>query len=397
MTYISSKTVKQSGVLVALLALIGIFVSVAMFQTTRAQSDGVLDADEHVITVYDDGAKKGFFTKASTLGAALKEAGVEINSYDRTEPELSEELVAASYEVNIYRARPVIVRDGSNETKVITAFRTGEQIAEQAGITLHDEDSVSLARSKDIISEGAAEVMTISRATEFTLDFYGKTSVAYTQEQTVAEMIAKRGIKLEKNDRTQPAINTPMTPGMTVKIWREGKQTLTVEEPIKYTTEKINDANREIGFKEVKTPGKDGKRTVTYEVLMQNGVEVSRVEINSNILEQPVQQVEIVGSKNNFSGSLNEWLLALRTCETGGNYAAATGNGYYGAYQFLPSTWNSIASKIGRSDLVGVLPSQASPVDQDTMVVANANMTAGLSTQHPGCYKKLGLSNKPPA
>ena len=31
--------------------------------------------------------------------------------------------------------------------------------------------------------------------------------------------------------------------------------------------------------------------------------------------------------------------LALRMCESGGNYAADTGNGYYGAYQFSPSTW----------------------------------------------------------
>jgi hypothetical protein len=31
--------------------------------------------------------------------------------------------------------------------------------------------------------------------------------------------------------------------------------------------------------------------------------------------------------------------LALRMCESGGNYAADTGNGYYGAYQFALSTW----------------------------------------------------------
>ncbi|HVC24552.1 MAG TPA: transglycosylase family protein [Acidimicrobiales bacterium] len=34
--------------------------------------------------------------------------------------------------------------------------------------------------------------------------------------------------------------------------------------------------------------------------------------------------------------------LALRTCESGGNYRADTGNGYFGAYQFLPTTWWSL-------------------------------------------------------
>jgi hypothetical protein len=40
---------------------------------------------------------------------------------------------------------------------------------------------------------------------------------------------------------------------------------------------------------------------------------------------------------------------------------------YYGAYQFLPTTWNSVASHAGRLDLVGVLPSQAAEYDQDEM------------------------------
>lgn len=32
----------------------------------------------------------------------------------------------------------------------------------------------------------------------------------------------------------------------------------------------------------------------------------------------------------------------LRVCESGGNYAANSGNGYYGAYQFSLRTWQSL-------------------------------------------------------
>lgn len=48
-----------------------------------------------------------------------------------------------------------------------------------------------------------------------------------------------------------------------------------------------------------------------------------------------------------------------------GWYTANTGNGYYGAYQFLQSTWNTTVRAMGREDLVGVRPSDASPEDQD--------------------------------
>lgn len=99
---------------------------------------------------------------------------------------------------------------------------------------------------------------------------------------------------------------------------------------------------------------------------------------------------------NNYGRNLAEWLRVLRMCESGGNYAINTGNGFYGAYQFMISTWDSVASRI-RPDLVGVRPDLASPADQDYMIVENTKMSAGgLSTQNPGCYKKHGLSVQPP-
>jgi peptidoglycan hydrolase CwlO-like protein len=61
------------------------------------------------------------------------------------------------------------------------------------------------------------------------------------------------------------------------------------------------------------------------------------------------------------------FLACTRARESGGNYAAVNPSGYYGAYQFSPSTWNVTASHAGRVDLVGVLPSRAAPADQDEL------------------------------
>ena len=60
--------------------------------------------------------------------------------------------------------------------------------------------------------------------------------------------------------------------------------------------------------------------------------------------------------------------------ESHGNYSIVSSNGvYHGAYQFSVSTWNTVAQHAGRGDLVGVLPSQASPADQDAMALALYN------------------------
>lgn len=48
-------------------------------------------------------------------------------------------------------------------------------------------------------------------------------------------------------------------------------------------------------------------------------------------------------------------------------YHTATGNGYWGAYQFLQSTWDNTARHAGWNGLVGVRPSSASVAEQDQM------------------------------
>jgi hypothetical protein len=54
----------------------------------------------------------------------------------------------------------------------------------------------------------------------------------------------------------------------------------------------------------------------------------------------------------------------------GGYHAVSPGGVYRGAYQFLRSTWDNVARRLGRFDLVGVDPAAASPHDQDLLALA---------------------------
>ena len=78
----------------------------------------------------------------------------------------------------------------------------------------------------------------------------------------------------------------------------------------------------------------------------------------------------------------------IRQCESGGNYATNTGNGFYGAYQFTQQTWNGL----GYSGT----PSSASPATQDQ--AAAKDMAQSGAGQWPVCGAGGGASSyTPPA
>jgi TolA-binding protein len=85
---------------------------------------------------------------------------------------------------------------------------------------------------------------------------------------------------------------------------------------------------------------------------------------------EPTATIPVVAPPGGGTSNVHNepFLVCTRARESNGNYGAVSSNGlYFGAYQFLPTTWNSVASHAGRLDLVGVLPSHASPADQDEM------------------------------
>lgn len=309
------------SVSLAILGLFGVFAGSLVARPAAASSE-----NGRLISVHDRGKQTVFLTQADTLKDAFKEAGIEVDSHDAVEPAIDEKLVASDYQVNIYRARPVTVIDGATRLKVITPYQTAEQIIADVGISLHPEDTTSLSRSTDIISDGAGLKLEIKRATALTLDLYGKRTEIRTQMTTVGEMLKEKGITLAENDRASREPSTPITTGLEVRVWREGTQTISVDEAVAFGIEQIKDADRPIGYKAVRTAGIDGQRSATYEINVINGQQVSQTEIAAIITQQPQTQVEVIGSKPNLlpytgGGSKTEWLAASNIPQESWGYA----------------------------------------------------------------------------
>lgn len=289
------RTTTPFGAIIAAFSFL--LLSIVFIIVNQAGATNGQQQSGRLITIHDRGVEKVIMSDAATIGDALKEAGIELDSNDSVEPAPAEKLVASEYNVNIYRARPVIIIDGVLQQKIITPYQTAEQIAKSAGITLYPEDVTTLARTDDIIAEGAGLKLTIDRAVAFTFTLYGTTTGARTQGSTVGDMLKEKGIVLSQNDRVLPTADTAFTAGLSVRVWREGKQTLTADVPINFTLSEIQDGDQYVGYRATKTPGQPGTRSVTYEITVQDGQEVGRTEIASITTKEPVAQVDIVGAK----------------------------------------------------------------------------------------------------
>lgn len=363
-----------------------IFTIVLVCTASLAMAAPPNAGSERLISIYDRGEERAIVTRANTVANALDEANITIDPADIVEPGLKTELVAKNYHINVYRARPVVVADGSARLRVMTAEQSPRQIALAAKITLYDEDITKLDRVDDVIADGGAGLkLLVDRATPFTFVLYGKKIDAHSQATTVGDMLREKNVKLGAQDGTSVSPETPLVAGMTVSVWRNGVQTVTQEEEVKMPIRIIQNADQPVGFKQVQTPGKSGKKQVTYELNLQNGVEISRKEIQSVVTAQPIEQVEIVGSKfaNTFNGSFAEALALLRQCEAGGRYDRNSGNGYYGAYQYDISTWANW-SGYARADL-------APPAVQDEKVWETYKRRGWQPW--PSCKIKMGLQD----
>ena len=377
--YYSTKIMLTAG---AILPLVGglFFVNQALADTSKP----VAKAGERLVNIYDRGVEKTVVTKARTVREVLKLAKISIDErQDVVEPGLDSEMVAEKYQVNIFRARPITIVDGNKRLKITTAEQTPALIAKAAGLEVFTEDKTTLDKGDNIVVDGADTVMKVERASVVNFVLYGKESVVRTHAKTVGELLKDKNITLQKDDTLSVDQSARIVPGMKIELWRNGKQTVTVEEDVKFQTEKVQDANRDLGYREVKQAGENGKKNVTYEIEMKNGVEVSRKEIASVVTKESKKQIEIVGAKssNTFSGSFSEALSRLRSCE--GSYTSNTGNGYYGAYQFNRGTWASVAdpSKYGN----------ATPAEQDE-AAWKLYQRRGWSPW-PTCKIKMGLQD----
>lgn len=320
---------------------------------SATSADGVAaDGEQSFVTIYDGGNKTTMRSGAVTVRELLARADIQYDEYDTIEPSLDEEIDSKTFNINIYRAREAVVIDENIKRHVHTSSTEPTAVVSDAGIELYDEDIVEIVPYNGLLESGMTAAYQITRAKLINFELFGKEMAIRTQCETIGEFLAEQGIEVDYKDIWASLKNDAIiTDGMDFAVYRQGKQTKTVEEAINYGTKTTYDYSLAYGTRNVTKEGVNGKKTVTYEIEMRNGKEVSRRVLSSITTKKPVDQEVRVGMKVDLpAGSHEDWMSRAGI--------SASDYGYVNYIVTRESHWNPLAKNrtSGATGLCQALP-----------------------------------------
>ncbi len=232
------------ALLVAVMSAFVAFSQLGQQQMVYADDANASDTP-HFVTIYDydDNSTITVKTNAETVAEVLEKAEIKINDSDIVEPGLEMPIVDNEFRINVHRARPVVVMDGTNRRYVMSASYDPRQIVADAGLPLYDGDEIAQVVNNNFLETGIAT---------------------------------------------------------TYKIRRNGGRQVTVEETIGYAVEEKLDPSLAKGERVVEQAGEDGRKVTTFEVQFQNNQEVSRTMISEEIKSDPVPEIVRIGAKKSI-------------------------------------------------------------------------------------------------
>ncbi|CAA9341778.1 MAG: Cell wall-binding protein [uncultured Nocardioidaceae bacterium] len=373
---------------VLLTAAVALALALVGYQVLTRTSTVTLSVDGEVTTVETAGA---------TVGEVIAAEGLELGSHDVVAPDLGA-TVADGTRIAVKYGRPLTVTvDGDRSKHWVTATSVTTAL-QQIGLRLGGSD-LSVSRSAGVSRSGLAlRVVTPKRVT---LVVGGDKPVRReVTAMTVRQALVERGVRVDRDDRVRPRLSTRLDKARPTRITVTRVRVVEREvrnQPVAFSTRTVADPSSYEGERELARAGRNGSRDLTFTLRFENGRLVRRALTDVSGYVAPVNALVEVGTKEKpapapepepapapaavYSSGSSVW-DSLARCESGGNWAINTGNGYYGGLQFSLATWQAYGGT--------GLPSANSRETQIAVATRLRDASGGYGAW-PHCSSQLGL------
>ena len=187
----------------------------------------------------------------------------------------------------------ITINDNGTVVEVTTTKAYVEEVLAQQNIILGTGDRISIPLDSKVKNK---DNLVITRATKFQLTADGETKDVYSCEATLKEALADAGISLNEHDEITPVLETPVTEGMEVRIYRVEVKTVDVEELMQFEEKRVERADKEKGYVNVVQEGDTGWAKRSYKIVTRDGEEVSKEMLSEEIVVGPVDKIVEYGT-----------------------------------------------------------------------------------------------------
>jgi uncharacterized protein YabE (DUF348 family) len=344
------------------------------------------------VTLTLDGETRQVSAMGDTVADVLAAEGVEVTGKDLVAPAVDEAVTDGSA-IAVQFGRPLeLAVDGETHTYWVNSTNVASALGE-IGRRFEGAD-LSASRGSSIGRRGMTLEVVTPKVVHLKLGAKQLKKREVTA-MTVADVLETAGYEVDKHDKVRPSLRTEIADGDKIVVTDIRVATKKVaREAIEAPVVQREDATLLEGRQEVVRAGSDGVRNVTYRLRFVNGELTARTVVKADVRRKAVARVIAVGTKEkpeepeepaapaaNFAGGSTVW-DSLAQCESGGNWAINTGNGYYGGLQFSLSTWRAYGGP--------GYPHQQSRETQIAIAEKLRAATGGFGSW-PGCAAKLGL------
>jgi uncharacterized protein YabE (DUF348 family) len=335
------------------------------------------------VTLSLDGRAQEVRVLGDTVADVLASQNIEVDKHDVVVPSPQSEVTDGTA-VAVRFGRPLDLTVDGDKTRYWVTATDVTTALEQIGVRFADA-ALSVSRSARLGRSGLdLDVVTEKELTVKIAD--ARPSKEQITALTVAQALDELGVKIGKHDKVKPGLGATLEDGDRIVFTDIRKRTKRVTESIGFDTVEREDAQMYEGETETVRSGEAGEQKVLYRLTIRNGKVVDRKALEVDVVREPVDEIVKVGTKEraveaNFASGNSVW-DRLAQCESGGNWAINTGNGYYGGLQFSLGTWRAYGGP--------GYPHQQSRETQIAIATKVRDASGGYGAW-PACSQALGL------
>jgi uncharacterized protein YabE (DUF348 family) len=270
---------------------LGIF-SASVFLLLNGGQPAFKPISSYIVIVSHDHQQQIVPTTQPTVGALLAKLNIKLNTGDVVEPNTTTPITQDEFRINVYRAVPVEIIDGSQQTYTFSAATTPRSVAQQAGITVYPQDYISTQPVSDIVAQNSIDKeIIIDPATPINLNIYGTPTAIRTHALTVGQLLSENNIKLGSSDTVQPDVAMPIAPNEEIFLLHHGTQVQNIVESIPTPVQTILDNSLTFGTSALRQSGSPGQQVLTYEETTVNGAVTSKTLIQTVVTVPAVPEI----------------------------------------------------------------------------------------------------------